>query len=307
MPRLIVKILMKIARIIHIVNYLPDKVYLKMSYMILIGKRLNFENPLTYNEKLQWLKINDRKDIYTRMVDKYAVKDYVGEKIGYQYLIPTLGIWDSFDDIDFETLPNQFVLKCTHDSGGLVICKDKKSLNIEEARRKINNSLKTNYYYIGREWPYKNVKPRIIAEEYMEDNKTAELRDYKFFCFNGICKSLFIATDRQDQNNDTKFDFFDSDFNHLDFRRGAPNANISPQKPSMFNQMVKLAEVLSKDIPHIRVDFYEVNGKIYFGELTFYPGSGFELFSPSIWDEIFGRWLVLPEKRKDKRAKDETT
>ena len=276
-------------------HILPDALYLKLRYWKVFHKPLNLKNPKTFNEKLQWLKLYDRKPEYTRMVDKYEAKQYVAERIGEEYIIPTLGIWDSFDEIDFDSLPNQFVLKCTHDSGGLVICTDKTKLDLEKARRRITASLQRNYFWANREWPYKNVKPRIIAEAYMQDTVTAELRDYKFFCFNGTAKLLFIATDRQTEGEETKFDFFDMDFNHIDVRNGHPNADVPPAKPVCFDQMRQLAEKLSADIPQLRVDFYEVDGKVYFGELTFFHWTGLVPFEPEQWDHTFGEWIKLPE------------
>jgi len=277
-------------------NHLEDESYLKLKYKVTMRKELNLDAPQSFNEKLQWLKLYDRKPEYTTMVDKIEAKKYVADLIGEEYIIPTLGVWDKFDDIDFGTLPNRFVLKCTHDSGGLVICRDKSQFNKESAKKKINKSLKTNFYYIGREWPYKNVKPRIIAEQYMEDTSITELQDYKFFCFNGIAKVLFIVTDRQKQGEETKFDFFDMEYNHLPFTNGHPNADVFPPKPEKFDEMRMLAEKLSKDIPHLRVDFYEVNGKVYFGELTFFHWSGMVPFNPEEWDKIFGDWIELPVK-----------
>lgn len=282
---------------IGITRFMSDKKYLKLMFMYRMGKRLDLENPKTFNEKLQWLKLYDRKPEYTTMVDKYAAKKYVAERIGEQYIIPTLGVWERFDDIDFDKLPNQFVLKCTHDSGGLVICRDKSKFNISEARTKINKSLKSNYYYPGREWPYKNVKPQIIAETYMEDSKTFELRDYKFFCFDGKVKALFIASDRQSSTEETKFDFFDENYEHIPVTNGHPNASVLPDKPICFDEMKRLASVLSKGIPHLRVDFYEVEGRVFFGELTFSHWSGFMPFSPEKWDNVFGSWISLPKKQ----------
>jgi hypothetical protein len=244
----------------------------------------------------QSLVFYDRKPEYTMMADKYAVKAYVGEKIGPEYIIPTLGVWDRFDDIDFDALPAQFVLKCTHDSGGLVICKDKIKLDKAAAKKKIEKSLKRNYYYHGREWLYKDIQPRIIAEAYMEDAAAGELPDYKFFAFDGQVKALFIATERQKKGEETKFDFFDREFNHLPFINGHPNASVPPAKPAQMEEMIRLAEVLSQGIPHVRVDFYEVNGKIYFGELTFFHWSGMMPFEPEEWDRTFGDWITLPNK-----------
>ncbi len=274
-------------------NWLPDKAYIKIEYRLRMGKKLNLKNPQTFNEKLQWLKLYNRKPEYTKMVDKYDAKAYVAERIGEEYIIPTIGVWDKFEDIDFDSLPDQFVLKCTHDSGGLVICRDKSKLDIEDAKKKIEKSLQRKYYLSGREWPYKNVKPRIIAEAYMEDTATAELRDYKFFCFDGQVKALFIATERASKTEETKFDFFDENFNHLPFTNGHPNAAVIPEKPVNFEKMKELAGKLSVGIPHLRVDFYEVNGKIYFGELTFSHWGGMMPFEPEEWDETFGSWIQI--------------
>lgn len=277
---------------------MPDEEYLKRMFHYRMGYDLDLDNPQTFNEKLQWLKLYDRRPEYTTMVDKYEVKAYVTERIGKQYVIPTLGVWNKFDEIDFAKLPGQFVLKCTHDSGGLAICHDKNTFDIRRAKEKIERSLKRNYYYFGREWPYKNVKPRILAEQYMEDDTTHELRDYKFFTFDGVAKALFIASDRQVEGEDTKFDFFDMNFRHLPFTNGHPNANVLPAKPKTFNTMKMLAEKLSQGIPHVRVDFYEVNGKTYFGELTFSHWSGFTPFEPEEWDRTFGNWIKLPSQKK---------
>ena len=280
----------------YFTRLLPDKLYLSLRFKSRFGRYPNFRDPKTFSEKIQWLKLYDRKPQYTTMVDKYEVKKYVADLIGEQYIIPTLGVWNDFNKINFDALPNQFVLKCTHDSGGLVICRDKTKLDIEKARKKINECLKRNFYYTGREWPYKNVKPRIIAEQYMEDSDTEELRDYKFFCFDGVVRAMFIASERQSENDETKFDFFDENFNHLPFTNGHPNADVPPSKPACFDQMKQLASQLSKGIPHLRVDFYEVDGKIYFGELTFSHWSGLMPFKPEEWDYKFGSWIKLPRK-----------
>lgn len=274
---------------------LPDPLYIRLAYFRRMKRFPNLKDPKTYTEKLQWLKLHDHNPEYSRMVDKYEAKQYVAERIGQEYIIPTLGLWDSFDQIDFDSLPNQFVLKCTHDSGGLVICRDKSKLDIPAARKTIEESLRNNYFWQCREWPYKNVKPRIIAEAYMEDEETCELRDYKYFCFDGEPKVLFIATERQAENSETKFDFFDMEFNHLDLRNGHPNAEICPAKPRCFEQMRELAGKLSVGIPQLRVDFYEVNGKVYFGELTFFHWSGMMPFEPEEWDNTFGQWIKLPK------------
>ncbi len=279
-----------------LIKWMPDKPYLKLMYWATTGKRLDLKNPKTFNEKLQWLKLYNRNPKYTTAVDKSMVKQYVSEIIGNQYIIPTLGVWDKFDEIDFDKLPSQFVLKCTHDSGGVIICKDKSEFDIECSKEKINHFLKRKFFYFGREWPYKDVKPRIIAEKYMEDAKTNELRDYKFFCFDGEVKALFVASDRQTKGAETKFDFFDENYKHLDVKNGHPNASVLPEKPQNFEKMKELAAKLSVGIPHVRVDLYEVNGKIYFGEMTFSHWSGFVPFDPEEWDYKFGDWIKLPKK-----------
>lgn len=275
-------------------HWMNDELYLKIAYRIKMGKKLHLNPPVTFNEKLQWLKLHDRRPEYTTMVDKYEAKKWVAERIGEEYIIPTLGVWNHFDEIDFDKLPNQFVLKCTHDSGGLVICRDKEKLDKKAARKKLENCLKHNFFWGQREWPYKNVKPRIIAEKYMEDSATSELKDYKFYSFRGVIKAMFIATGRQ--KGQTKADYFDMEFKPLPFTWGYPHAKVLPKKPQNFDEMVKIAEILTKDIPQARVDFYEVNGKTYFGEITFFDGSGMERFHPESWDKTFGEWLKLPEK-----------
>ncbi|CDA34176.1 uncharacterized protein BN700_00624 [Firmicutes bacterium CAG:536] len=280
-------------------NWIPDDIYLKKEFKVRMGKELNLNNPQTFNEKIQWLKLYDRHPEYTMMVDKYAAKQYVASKIGDEYIIPTLGVWTKFDDIDFDKLPNKFVLKCTHDSGGLVICKDKSTLDIAAAKRKIEHCLKRKYYYIHREWPYKNVPPRIIAEKYMTDNVNTStnetLKDYKFYCFDGKVRFLMINSDRNFKTS-TKADYFDRDFNWLDFTWGYEHANVRPVKPDCFDEMIAISEKLSKGLPHVRVDLYECNGQIYFGELTFYDGSGFDKIEPIEWDYKIGKMLKLPSK-----------
>ncbi len=270
----------------------PDELYLKMLFPLRTGYKLNLKNPQTFNEKLQWLKLNNRKPEMVKMVDKVDVKEYVAKIIGEEYIIPTLGVYNSVDEIDFDSLPNQFVLKCTHDSGGIVICSDKSKLDIEAAKAKLRRGLKVNYYYQNREWPYKQVKPRIIAEQYMVDESGYELKDYKFFCFDGEVKLLFIASDRGSKTEETKFDFFDTDFNHLPFTNGHPNSTKKIAKPQGFEEMKKIAATLSKGHPHIRVDLYDINGKIYFGELTFYHWSGMTPFEPMEWDYKLGEWII---------------
>lgn len=272
-----------------------DKKYIQFLWKHRMNYPLNLDNPQTYNEKLQWLKLYNRKPEYTLMVDKHLVKEYVADIIGNEHIIPTLGVWENVEDIDFDVLPQQFVLKCTHDSGGLVICKNKENLDIINAKNKLKKSLNTNFYLCGREWPYKNVKPRIIAEKYMVDESGYELKDYKFLCFDGEPKILYIATDRYNPCEETKFDFYDLEFNHLPFKLGHPNSINRKQRPLGFDEMLKYARALSVGIPHVRVDFYEINGKIYFGELTFFQDCGFVPFEPQDWDYKLGDLINLPK------------
>ena len=271
---------------------LADKTYLKIYFKCKMGYKLNLKNPQTINEKLQWLKLYDRNPEYTKMVDKYEVREYIKEKIGEEYLIPLIGVYDKFDDIDFDELPNQFVIKCNHDSGGLVICKDKGKLNIEETRKKINKSLKRNYYYSGREWPYKNVKPRIIIEKYMEDSNKSDLIDYKLFCFNGIPKIVLVCSERFSSSNMCET-WFDMNWKLIDMTESGHRVDSTISKPKQLKKMVELSKKLSKNIPFIRVDWYEIGDKLYFGELTFYPASGFEKFEPKEWNKKIGDMLSI--------------
>ena len=271
---------------------LADKTYLKIYFKCKMGYKLNLKNPQTFNEKLQWLKLYDRNPEYTKMVDKYEVREYIKEKIGEEYLIPLIGVYDKFDDIDFDELPNQFVIKCNHDSGGLVICKDKGKLNIEETRKRINKSLKRNYYYSGREWPYKNVKPRIIIEKYMEDSNKSDLIDYKLFCFNGIPKIVLVCSERFSSSNMCET-WFDMNWKLIDMTESGHRVDSTISKPKQLKKMVELSKKLSKNIPFIRVDWYEIGDKLYFGELTFYPASGFEKFEPKEWNKKIGDMLSI--------------
>jgi len=276
--------------------HLSDTIYLKLQYYSLYGKKLDLENPQTFNEKLQWLKLYDRKKEYIKMVDKFEVKKYVSDKIGKKYVIPTLGVYNSFDEIDFNKLPNQFVVKCTHDSGGIFICKNKRDVDILEIKEKITRNLKINFYYPGREWPYKFVKPRIIIEKYMEDKKYYNIRDYKFFCFNGEAKLLYVS--ENSHKKDAKLQFFDLDYKKLDCKRSDYiEYDEIPEKPKNFEKMIKLSNILSKGIPHVRVDWYEIDGSLYFGELTFYTCSGHIPFVDKEWDYKLGRLIQLPIKK----------
>ena len=283
----------------NIIN-ISDKQYLVLMGKVRMNKKMNIENPKTFNEKLQWLKLYDRNPEYTKMVDKYEAKKYVSEIIGDEYIIPTLGIYNNFDEIDFEKLPNQFVMKCTHNSGGNIICKDKGHFDYKFARKWMGNCLKRNYYNYNKEWVYKNIKPRIIVEKYMQDRGEDELKDYKLMCFNGKVKCSFVCSDRYN-NKGLKVDFFDINWNKMPFERKYPNSTQKIQKPINYELMIEFAEKLSRNIPFLRVDFYEINGKIYFGELTFFPGSGFEEFRPEKYDRILGDMLELPKEKREEK------
>lgn len=277
-------------------DWMPDKQFLNLLYWARLGKRLNLKNPQTYNEKLQWLKLYNRRPEYTTMADKYEVKKYVADKIGEEYIIPTLGVWDRFEDIDFDALPDQFVLKCTHDSGGLVVVQNKAEIDWNAAKEKINRSLKSNYYLHGREWPYKNIKPRIIAEQYMSDagkqTDVGELTDYKFMCFHGTVENVFAMSERY-SGSGLKITVFDKAWNKLSLGRNDSESNADIAKPQNLEKMIMLAERLSKGSPFLRVDFYEAAGKIYFGELTFFPASGMKEFNPEWWDLKLGELIDL--------------
>lgn len=286
----------------NIIN-ISDEIYLKMLYKERTGKALNLERPQTFNEKLQWLKLNDRKESYSNMVDKYEAKKYVSSIIGDKYIIPTLGLWEKFEDIDFDKLPEQFVIKCTHDSGGLVICRDKSALDKSAAKNKINKSLSKNYYYQTREWEYKNIRPRIIAEPYLENTKGKGLIDYKFFCFNGEPKYLYVSEGLE--NHKTAFiSFLDMDYKKVSFsRKDYKEFENLPDRPIKFEEMKKLAGILSKEMTFLRVDFYEVKGEIFFSELTFFPCSGFVPFEPDEYDKIIGNMLKLPIEKGENSEK----
>ncbi len=283
-----------------IARFLPDKLYLSIKYRVHMGYWMDWDNPCTYNEKLQWLKINYRRRDFTTMVDKAAVKEFVLKKIGADYVIPTINIFDSVEKIDFENLPDKFVLKCTHDSGGLVVCTDKSKLDVAWAKKKLKKALNKSYVTQNREYPYKSVPRRVIAEPFLEEPEYGELRDFKFYCYDGLPKYLLVASGRQKKQK--RFDYFDLDWNHLPvYDEGCPNSDITPVKPKNFNKMIEIASILSKGIPHVRVDLYNVDGKIYFGELTFFDGCGCNHYVPKDYDRIFGDFLHLPEPRDDEK------
>lgn len=280
----------------RMLNWLPDKAFLEAAFRARFGRKLDLKNPKTFNEKLQWMKLYNRKPEYTMMVDKYLVREYVQEKLGEEYLIPLLGVWDDPDKIDFDNLPMQFVLKCNHNSGlGMCICKDKNNLDIAQVKNELRKGIEQDYYLTGREWPYKNVPRRIIAEKYMVDESGYELKDYKYYCFDGKVKIVMINSDRM-SSEETKANYFDENYQPLDFVWGYENAKIPPTKPEKFEEMKCLAERLSEGIPHVRIDFYQTPHGIFFGEMTFFDGCGFDAIEPIEWDYKIGSWINLPRK-----------
>ncbi|MBP5162476.1 MAG: hypothetical protein ILP16_05810 [Spirochaetales bacterium] len=271
---------------------LPDKAYVRLDYIRNLHRIPNLREPSTFNEKLQWLKLHDHNPRYTRMADKLAMRSYVQEKLGSGHTVPVLGIWDSFDEIDFSSLPDRFVLKCNNDSGHYVICADKSSLEEKAARRRIMEALRTNYYYQNREWVYKDIVPKVFAEQYLQQEKDSHLWDYKFFCFNGEPKIMYMEKEASDVKTEA---FFDMDRNYLDLEMDDPRPDVPPALPSCFDQMRSMAAKLSEGIPFLRVDFFYVDGTIYVGELTFFHCGGFAPVRPEHWNKQLGSWIRLPE------------
>lgn len=278
----------------NILSLLPDSLYLRIKYKKVMHRTLHLKHPRTFNEKLQWLKLNNRKPEFTMMVDKRKVKDFVKEILGDEYVIKSIGVWERPEDIEWEKLPKQFVLKTTHGGGntGVVVCKDRDKFDRQSAIKQLKDSLKIDLYKRFREWPYKNVHKCIIAEEYMDDG-SGELNDYKLLCYNGRCRNLFVCTER---SNDVKVDFFDREWNHLPFTRIHQNSSKIIQEPALLKEMVKIAEKLAKaiDTPLVRIDLYDIKGHVYFGEITFFPGGGMEAFQPEEWDYKLGEMIKLP-------------
>ena len=287
--------LLAISLLMRFGMWIPDSIYLRMMYYLTMGELLNLKHPVTFSEKLQWLKLYNRKPEYTMMVDKVRVKEYVAKIIGREYIIPTLGVWDSFDDIDFDLLPNKFVLKTNNGggSGGVIVCYNKNQLNLKVAKRKLEKSFHRNIYSTYREWPYKDVQPKYLAEELLEMPDNVDLEDYKFFCFNGIPKYCQVISGRKGVMS---IGFFDRDWKHQEFHepKDFPFASVVPVKPENFELMWDLAEKLALDKLFVRIDFYNLSGKIYFGEITFFPTSGLGGFEPKIWDYRFGELINLP-------------
>lgn len=274
---------------------IPTKMYLKMLFLLRMGYNIDLKNPKTFSEKLQWLKIYNRQSEYKKMVDKAVVKDYVASLIGEKYIIPTLGIWEKPEEIEWDKLPDQFVLKTTHGGGseGVVICKDKSSFDRVKAIKKLKKAMKQDIWISLREWPYKDLQKHIIAEKYLED-QSGGLTDYKFYCFNGKVKYCETISGRFTKK---QIDFFDLNWNHEEFTfNGYDYADERPVLPICFEEMTKVAGKLCKDKPYSRIDLYVADNKVYFGEITFFPASGFRGFHPEEWNVRLGDMITLPEK-----------
>ena len=277
-------------KMINMLNFIPHKPYLKMVYWIKTGKKLNLDNPKTFCDKLNWLKLNNVHPEYTNLVDKVKVREYVNNLMGRDMFFPLYGAWDHYSDIDFDSLPDKFVLKCNHDSASVNVIKDKSKMNHAELEKFYEGRLRINPYNMGREYPYKDVKPKIIAEKYMVPDGESDINDYKFFCFDGKPEMLFVATDRSD---DCRFDFYDMDFNHLDIVNIHPHSDKPIEKPECFEEMKELAEKLTKGFKFVRLDLYEINGKVYFGEYTFFHAGGFWPFHPEEYEYKYGDMIKL--------------
>ncbi len=277
-------------------DLMPDKIYLQYYFAQRMGYFMDFNKPKTFNEKIQWLKLYDRKPIYTTMADKVEAKNWVAGRIGDEFIIPTIAIYKKFDEIEFEKLPQQFVMKCSHDSGSVVICKDKSSFDFNNARNVIETGLNRNWYIIGREWAYKNVKPRILIEQFMVDKYHNDLTDYKFYCFNGVPKFLYVSYGLADHDS-AMINYMTLDWQFAPFHRpDFAEYNVLPPRPTTFNQMIHLARSLSEGTTFLRVDLYEINEHIYFSELTFYPGCGMTPFIPDYYDKKCGDMITLPKR-----------
>lgn len=276
-------------------NSMSDEKFLKKKYRLIFGTEPNLLHPKTFNEKLQWLKLYDREPLYTTLVDKYAVRQYIADKLGEEYLVPLAGgPWEKVEDIDFDALPRQFVLKCTHDSGGVLVVKDKSALNVDVAKSFLNKRLARNYFYGCREWPYKDLRPRIYAEKFMQNADEKALNVYKLMCFGGTPKIFQVI--QNDKLNSETVDYFDTDWNLLNMRQNFPNSAQPLAKPECIQDLLQLAEKLSSGFPFLRTDFYVVDGRVFFSELTFYSDGGFACFDPPEWDKILGSWIELPER-----------
>lgn len=277
-------------KLINGLRFIPDDLYLRMVFYIKTGKHLNLKKPVTFCDKMNWLKLHDTHPEYTDLVDKIKVADFVSSKTGKVMTFPILGVWKSYEEIDFENLPDSFVLKCNHDSGSVKIIHDKSKIDHKSLKKFYDSRTRINTFVLGREYPYKNVKPMILAEKYMVPDNQDDIEDYKFFCFNGTPMLMFVATDR---SSDCKFDFYDMDFNHLDIENIHPQSGKVIDKPAHFDDMKEIARCLSQGMKFVRIDLYEIKGEIYFGEFTFFHGGGFWPMKPEEWERRLGDWIDI--------------
>lgn len=272
-------------------NWMSDRAFIRLCYKERLGVYPNLDNPRGFNEKLQWLKLHDRNPLYIKLVDKIAVKDWVSEKIGQQYVVPLIGVWGSFGAIDFDALPDRFVLKSNHDSGGVSVCKDKNTYDKKKAKALLDRHLSHSGYLFGREWPYKDVKPLVFAEEYLEsDSSKGDLPDYKVMCFAGTPRLVQVHRGRFSEHVQ---DFYTTAWEKLDFSQGMPQSGLLEKRPGCLDEMLALSGVLSSGFPQVRVDWYVTGGGLKFGEMTLFDGSGFDAFDPPEWDERLGSWVDL--------------
>ena len=287
-------------------NWMSDERFLSIKFRMIFHRKLNLDNPITFNEKIQWLKLYDRKPEYVTMVDKYAVKDYVRNIIGDKYIIPTFGVWNHFDEINFDELPNEFVLKCTHDSGGIVIVRDKRKLDKKAARKKLEKSLKKNFYYIGREWPYKNVQPRIIAEKYIEDPGRVVPEDFKVYCINGFPRYIVVFHNRFDALKPNSETVYDTNWipQHISLDNHFLISNEIIDKPACLDELLHISKQLCNSFDQVRIDFYIIENKIYFGEITISTASGFQPMIPEEIDRFLGEELKLTKISEEYKNND---
>lgn len=279
--------------ILDFLKFIPDELMIRLEYRLKMKRPLHLNPPVTFNEKLQWLKLNDHKDIYTVMADKYECREYIKDRLGDKYLVPIYGVWENVDEIPFELLPNEFVIKCTHDSGSVIVCREKARLDQKQIKEFLRSRLKKNSFWYGREWPYKNIKPRIIAEKLLKDERYDNLPVFKIFCFNGEPKIIQqLLNDKQP--NET-VDYYDTNWNRLNMIQRFPNSEIPIDRPVRLNEMLEIARKLSNGTAFLRIDLYEVNGEIYFSEHTFFTDAGYSIFEPESerWDEKLGNWIDL--------------
>ena len=277
---------------------IPDRVYIQLKHFRVFHRFVDLKNPVTFNEKLQWLKLYYHPDVFTQMADKYAAREYIAERIGEEHLVPLIGCWDNADDIDFDSLPEKFVLKCNHDSGSYIICKDKRTLNIKKIRRTLNSALKRDFYLHNREWPYKNIRRRIVAEELLESPGRDNAEEYMFFCFDGQV-AVMATFNRTSRKGVYIIDCYDADYRFVKLDIGGTNSPNPPDiRTPYVEQMVEYAKILSTDIPHVRINFFYVGGQIYVGEMTLSTGGGFEKIDPPEWNYKLGEFLHIPERKE---------